>query len=390
MYSAIQTPRQSLLDSLRLKNPAVHSKCKPGGNTKSKKHKWRAPRMIELWEDFDYESLKLIDRGALHGLLIRQHDLKDFSINFESRIHQPRSERSFEHILACWTRLVVNQALRKAQENVKSRPDRKNISFETADEAHYPDYNSAFRPDWAGVHTPDNCSQGTERSLNYLPGDSKVSPKWRSSSIENGEVTESREKADWLRPVSQIFEYMVQCKTRYGYIITDQELVAVRIRPNSKSSKLASEAVKIGKLPSHAKSAVRRTGDSGIFSYKGISWDNHKDNLSEGSAGLTVNLALWWLHMMAAGNTSIEDDYPPLPEDSCGLLVTGQDLGLKFSNLSGGGMVRFGAEPDAHAHGIEPATPSKGLKRSRDKTAIHGSDVDGFSKNKRRETSRRC
>ena len=45
-----------------------------------------------------------------------------------------------------------------------------------------------------------------------------------------------------------------------------------------------------------------------VVEYKAIDWD--QTERSDSSQGLTINLALWWLHMMASKNSSMENSYP--------------------------------------------------------------------------------
>ena len=89
-----------------------------------------------------------------------------------------------------------------------------------------------FFPDWAGTQkVPDDKTQeGTSRPPNILTGDSKLAKKWSSNKIIDGFVTS--EKSDWLKPLRQIYTYCVKANARYGYIITDEEVVVVRVRPN--------------------------------------------------------------------------------------------------------------------------------------------------------------
>lgn len=85
------------------------------------------------------------------------------------------------------------------------------------------------QPDWAGV-LRDSTQQ---RTSSILPGDTKVGSKWSSRDIQVGDVDSVYLAKDWLEPLKQVFTYCRELKVRYGYIITEKELVVIRIRPFS-------------------------------------------------------------------------------------------------------------------------------------------------------------
>ena len=95
-----------------------------------------------------------------------------------------------------------------------------------------------IRPDWAGVCRPRTSN--AFKPENILPGDTKLSSKWKSSKIQTGSVTEAGgNRNEWLWPLMQNFTYCLYCQVRYGYIITDQELVVIRLKagPEPKGGK---------------------------------------------------------------------------------------------------------------------------------------------------------
>lgn len=232
-------------------------------------------------------------------------------------------------------------------------------------------------PDWAGVQ------QGSRNPTyaNRCPGETKLSTKWRSW----GERVES-----YYWPIAQVSSYSVKnWKTRYGYIITGEELVVLRFsrekigsglasgrspratsgtrtapsstqhrhndsitsvmsgtstgrsRESSPSSNNGAMSVSVGGRSAHQSSpasqrqrqhsiasemskmsidrssgrsressisstnAVRSAGEQSYeegssggeyrpVEMKSIRWENH------GPGKLTVKLALWWIHMIAA------------------------------------------------------------------------------------------
>ncbi|EER36952.1 conserved hypothetical protein [Histoplasma capsulatum var. duboisii H88] len=105
-------------------------------------------------------------------------------------------------------------------------------------------------------------------SWNRAPGEVKPSWKW-TSNLRNSPLPAGRR--EFRQVLSRLNFYMKQHHARYGYIITDLELVPVRRRDNGGNLDLAQP----------------------------IAW-NARGN--PGNEQLTVMLALWYLGMLAAQN----------------------------------------------------------------------------------------
>lgn len=91
-------------------------------------------------------------------------------------------------------------------------------------------------------------------------------------------------------PLSQIFTYCLRSGVRYGYLITDKELVVVHIRSSDPDTLQPRRGSRHGDLPLQATIA-----EKGLLEWKAIPWTH-----DSGSDQLTVNLTLWWLHMMVS------------------------------------------------------------------------------------------
>ncbi|OCK87269.1 uncharacterized protein K441DRAFT_671097 [Cenococcum geophilum 1.58] len=155
-------------------------------------------------------------------------------------------------------------------------------------------------PHWAGIQTANNGSfDGPFAWTNILPGDTKISLKWKSKEIKNAMVLPDAMRHQWILPIMQVYTYFVKANACYGYIITDKELVVLRIRPNENAEKMKGPRTYTPK---------EATESDDIPGYTSISWESGDQ--------LLVNLALWWLHLLAASNSSIEWDYPPLAEET--------------------------------------------------------------------------
>lgn len=233
------------------------------------------------------------------------------------------------------------------------------------------------------------------RSKNVLPGDTKISTKWSSRDIVEGPVQSEYTTKDWLRPFSQVYTYCVKANARYGYIITDKELFAIRVRPyldtedsqpanDSQGSwqELTSTQEDSQKSPaSIQETKCSQECDTGIDSalssptlkqmltggrleYKAIPWSNANSRRARRRNDLTVNLALWWLHIMASVSSNIKEQYPPLKEIAKPAFFGEQNSSFALSETS---------------ENLRPKLPIRSRKRSCSILSDEGNMSDGSS-----------
>ena len=297
---------QTLLEYLTLPNPAVDGEaCSKGSNTKSTKREYSYPREICDWEDFRFDTLNAFWDGDLGKALKEDFILQDFSEIPTFPFCHYFDENSLESLLVKWNQSIVSEALAKAQKFL----DRGSNPVFMVKGGQTEPLPQKLKPDWGCVRLRDSGPYLKRKNL--LPGETKVSPKWRSAYIDK---RPGNSKRVWMRPINQIFSYCVENNTRYGYIITDAELVAVRVRLGPQDNpRASSKSVKV-----HAR-------DNSILEYKAIPWTGIDEDGRENSDKMTINLALWWLHLIATGKTEIEKHYASLrdigwePPDSQGL-----------------------------------------------------------------------
>ena len=179
-----------------------------------------------------------------------------------------------------------------------------------------------FRPDWAGVR---RSSDQMELGRNLLPGDSKLSKVFKSIDIVTDEDVPSSTKPNWYWVLSQIYTYCLQARAPYGYVITDKELVVVHLRPSDTDA--AQPAISRRRSSRGAGPPEQQIDDLPILEFKAIPWNHDQD-----SKGLSVALALWWLHMIARGVASdghITQDHhfhQPQPENGQDALDSGSSF----------------------------------------------------------------
>lgn len=242
--------------------------------------------------------------GALGEKLDSRYKLPDHVDIPEIPFCEIHDENSLESLLDLWNRFVVSKALAKAQ---KGGFTDKPIYMCKGGQALFPDLRpnkkkddtKGYRPDWAGAQ---RLAGDRATPWNILPGETKPSIKWDSSKLPSDYDTEYPTSPDFLEPIRQIFTYCVKSNSRYGYLITDRELLAIRIRSDPP-------------LPTAGPGgAPADQTKAGGLEFKLIPWSNDSEKTAEGSEGMTVNLGLWGLHMMTIFGRDIQESYPSLKE----------------------------------------------------------------------------
>lgn len=241
---------------------------------------------IEEWVDFPFGILSPTEEEVLHLVLDRSFDESDLPSIPSSVEEFPFchifDEDSFEALLTCWNQVIVSKALSVGCETARSVASDKLGSNWPKNSIYLARGGQGFLinqethksfPDWAGIRRWDRHDT-TGLYRNILPGDTKRSNKWGHECVVNFIVQEENEKY----PLIQIYNYCLWAETSYGYIITDKELVVFYVSANEQS-----------------------------VDWKAIPWSQPN---SPGQRGeMSVNEALWWLHMLAL----LEADRPSLP-----------------------------------------------------------------------------
>ncbi|KAL8745926.1 MAG: hypothetical protein Q9190_001987 [Brigantiaea leucoxantha] len=227
----------------------------------------------------------------------------------------------------------VDCALRIASEHLQSRRPCLPVTW-TWGSLGTLQYNPSLRPDWAGIY----YSAGFPY-LNLVPGDTKQSQKWNS----NMDVPASRE--EFKKPLRQVLTYCIEANSRYGYIITDRELYVFR-RTKSPEPDFPLSTNRPQRQRTHERfSSIGSTTSAATTMSSGspytdagnpdineaplevlsIPWENSGHNT------ITINLALWFIHMLAASDNSVQEWYPQLGSWQ----VIGEDKGKYTYQQSG-------------------------------------------------------
>ena len=269
--------------------------CKSHGTTKTKTN-YISPKWIQTWEDFNFESLKTMDDGALNEILKTHYPLTDILTVPPYPFCEIHDESSLSGLLVKWNQSIVSEGLAKAQDSVLQLTDEQ-VCMVQGGQAQRCGNSTRYNADWAGVLRSQ--PQGdVDKPPNMLPGDTKLGKKWHSSRIEQGRVSQRRELFKWLSPLTQVFTYCLRSEVRYGYIITDKELVVLRLRAREREEPDQQEQQERQRL------IIDRLREEGVLEYRSIPWPD--------DGQMTVNLALWWIHLLAKRERQLDFHYDPL------------------------------------------------------------------------------
>src|SRR3569833_1312213 len=324
----------------------------------SKSDSWIYPRQLKQWDDFNFNTMEeIFDRELMKECLLPR------ALDYPAPALLPRellenSEDATLYILSRWTLPMVSNAL----ESVKSSfhpvvfvpSSRAARGKTTADSDLYeaaappggrsrltrtarqirPRKRSStrtIRPEGMGdaLSELERSFQNPPSSKPELPEsrlavDIKPGSKWDSSELFNGEILDDngiwKRSKVWsrcARPIRQIYTYCVYTNARYGCILSCREAFIVRIKARKTSGREDICSTGHHRLDKPEEAGVKQSmTDNGLMEYISIPWSNHRGNGSvEDYKDLTVNFALWVLHILAGNGHKIDWDYGPLKDE---------------------------------------------------------------------------
>lgn len=253
---------QPLLDYLMEGPPAIPtSGTRPRRNTRNPRYySFKNISSFDIWSDFTYARI-MEEYGDT--LLQAQIDI-DPTMSTST----PQAINSECGLTACFADRIdprVDCALRAGFQYLAPQLDTLNLTALIIDVGDSAKTVKACKPDLAFFDPSGSLSTKPNR----CPGDLKVSWKWSSRWATS---TRSRQRVEYRQVLSQVNFYMKQHKARYGFVITDTELVPIK-RLDRRGNLLVAQA---------------------------IPWS------AAGPERLTTPLALWYLGMLAASNTDWE------------------------------------------------------------------------------------
>lgn len=240
--------KTTILEELSKPNPALTDHAKWGTNTTNSR--WVAVEGWTQWKDFTAEKLYAVFSDLVESEWSIRSDFHGVPSAWDRDFHD---EDEFEHLVSRFILPQVNAALRHALKTAKLNFE---LDLGRAGRTYYePGGDRRFKPDWAlcSDRAIMTFEDGSYRYYNIMPGDSKLSIKWKSSFYDDPENS-----SYWKDPVRQTVQYCIQSHSRYGFIITDGELVVLRIRTEHTGTGLADKRTRRGQ-PGHSYHASTST-----------------------------------------------------------------------------------------------------------------------------------
>jgi hypothetical protein len=334
----------TLLEYLTTPNPEINRSYLPMGPNTLPSGPY-AVEGVRPWEDFTFETALKCYEDVLRTQISAADLIRPPPI---ARHHlTPTGEPSVEAILLKHNHTIVDHALQLAQARLQGRGLCLPISWSWGSLS-APGFDSRSCPDWAGtIHA------GAPPYASRVPGETKQSMKWKSSMHDVND-----EKREYDKPLEQLLHYCYRCNTRYGYIITDAEAVFVRrTKSEEPAVPLSLTRARRTQAPPPSPAMVSfasgmSEGSSGSQNVTGTLYtDNGNPDINEtpleiaivpwsnsGPTQMTINLGVWFIHLLATSDIFVEESYPALgawrrERGDAGLVVYRQIGSHRTSNI---------------------------------------------------------
>ncbi|AEO65305.1 uncharacterized protein THITE_2112160 [Thermothielavioides terrestris NRRL 8126] len=307
--------RETILSVLSRRNPTPRPRSiGPAPNTFNKE--WLDFDDWAPWSEFTARKLRALYRDVVDAPwkdAYVEPRLSEFDTTYGD-------EDGFEHqILSRSTVPAVNAALLQAQKLCNHLPL---LHLGRRGRCRYGE-DGRIHPDWVLVSSNEFMSD--QRFASIMPGDTKLSARWQPNLY-------LKNREQWKHPIRQVLTYSNEVWCRYGFLITDNELVVFQFAIEHVDPGIAtfrnprqsqqpqhqrvvstvsdlSDSVQAMSISSRTQSYVE-TGKGYEYQnprYRVIPWANH------GEGDLTVKSALFYLCMMAGyGSRHVATAYPKL------------------------------------------------------------------------------
>jgi len=315
-------PSCTILEYLSRPNPKLSYNLGGGSGTLTVNDRWLPIEGVRPWSEFTFNNLYAKYKTSLTKLitpydpaqLIRHGRLDD----------------------------IVNEDTVTALVTVNNLLPVSNALYETEKGLHYGPGSKFFRqqsdgsPDW-GLGVDGAMNDGLYTLRNFCPGDLKTYSKWNADGVLNSDWSNYLDDptlTNQARPLEQAQHYGLSLGARYAWILTDAELVIIRIT----TSIDAPPSPRQFREASHRRVVSNTSGISQTFSamsldnsaYSGhsgsssginpapleiarIPWSAGSKKQSKGKEQeMTINLALYFLAQLALEDCSISTSYPPI------------------------------------------------------------------------------
>ncbi|KEY75225.1 hypothetical protein S7711_11122 [Stachybotrys chartarum IBT 7711] len=325
----------TIFNFLTRENPAVTAAEEGRGNSSSPHY--FGPKKLQKWDEFNFALLKEIyeeklwaeanQTGRSFGnQYISKHDL------------EIKHEKLTEFLVTKWNMPMVMAALEAVSDSLHPciwvalvKPDSETTGnqqsdFKGAGSKHKPKSKPKnkkqrqFLPDASAISLCGPCKlrdvQSFYKTSERLPKEYKPSFKWSSAQVDRltdakGFWVASKKNRDAGLPIKQAYTYSVSNGCRYGFILTTQEVFIFRVRPlNGPGAGSIQPGSDMDK-----RRLTREMKKRGLMEWVAVPWDVHRASAEERFEKLTVNLALWFLHILAGNSHGLDWNYRRLRDE---------------------------------------------------------------------------
>ncbi|RKK66233.1 hypothetical protein BFJ69_g15594 [Fusarium oxysporum] len=357
----VSCPATSILELLTHPNPSVsHQIPKSKTNSRSPHYYW--PRQIKRWEEL--ENVNIL-KDVFGGVLLKEACRRGRTLDPYPRLHSQadcviRNEDDTRDLINKWNKSIVTAALDPIQDLFhpviwsKGDPPLGKEAFlsppqEHGKQRHQPVRKqssktthtrlqslSRLQPDSGSIASSPISSKAGDTTISTrqerFPKEYKISTKWKSERIFKGGLLDdsggfvrgkTSDNSAW--PIRQAYTYCIQHMCRYGCILTAEEAFIFRIMPREdKSSESSSNhgysifhlLTRLANNSQNINLLRNELINNGLMEYVSIPWENYSQGQRRSLDVWTVNLALWFMHILAGNNFEVEWSYVDLTAET--------------------------------------------------------------------------
>ncbi|KAF5602184.1 uncharacterized protein FSUBG_7859 [Fusarium subglutinans] len=340
---AMPSSATSILELLTHPNPSVSHQI-PKSKTNSRSLLYYCPKQLKRWQEL--EDVNIL-KDVFGGVLLKEACRRGRTLDPYPRLHSQadciiRNEDDTRDLIHKWNKSVVTAALDPIQDlfhpviwSKGDPPSSKEVypSPPRQDEKkrHQPlrkrspkatnkrlQSLSRLQPDSGSIASRPVSSKADGITISTFqerfPKEYKISTKWKSERVFRGGLLDdsggfirgkTNDNSAW--PIRQAYTYCIQHMCRYGCILTAEEAFIFRIMPREDKS---------SKNPQNANLLRNELINNGLMEYVSIPWENCSQGQRRSLDVWTVNLALWFMHVLAGNNFEVEWSYVDLTAET--------------------------------------------------------------------------
>ncbi|KAI0798293.1 hypothetical protein GGR55DRAFT_672827 [Xylaria sp. FL0064] len=320
---------QSLLEFLTAKNPLITPVDGNGGLNGSRLD-YYCPKAVKPWAEFDYEAIETMYGGELiKEAKKKRRNLPHYPhLDAEIDLRLVKGEPTTRSLFNKWNHTIVLASLREVQDvfypclwrektgetpsegkgAIGAKKAQKGIRKQRSKRSRQPDGGSVSMREVL-----------LKKPQERFPKEYKSTANWSSKKLRDGKYT-NKETGEWLEevklivnnniaPIRQAYTYCINYGCRYGCILTTSEAFIFRIKPRG------SQKVSIDDDPSSYNQLLKTVKNDGLMEFVSIPWGNGCNNHHHDYKSLTVNLALWFAHILAGNHYKLDWNYRKLHEE---------------------------------------------------------------------------